>query len=399
MPVEPRGHRPERRTARERLTAVDALSPTLSLAMELIRRPSVTPEDADCQAVIAERLRALGFTVTALPFGEVRNLWAVHGDSGPLFAFAGHTDVVPTGPLDRWSHAPFEPAIIDGYLCGRGAADMKGSLAAMVTACERLLARRQPAGRIAFLLTSDEEGPAVDGTVRVMEWLETRGERIDWCVIGEPSSTQRTGDLLRVGRRGSLSGKLRVKGVQGHVAYPERALNPVHAAAAALAELVTMDWDAGDSDFPPTSFQISNIHAGTGAGNVIPGEMQVDFNLRFGTASTPGSLRQKIEALLERHGLQWEVDWTLGASPFRTAGGALRQTATAAIRKRLGIEPELSTGGGTSDGRFIAAHCAQVVELGPCNATIHQVDERVEASGLDTLSALYEDILEGLLSA
>lgn len=375
------------------------ISPTLSLAMELIRRPSVTPEDAGCQDLIARRLAAMGFTVTALHFGEVRNLWAVHGNSGPLFVFAGHTDVVPTGPLEQWRHPPFEPRLEDGILCGRGAADMKGSLAAMVTACERLLARRLPAGRIGFLLTSDEEGPAVDGTVRVMDWLEERGERIAWCVIGEPSSTHRTGDLLRVGRRGSLSGRLRVKGVQGHVAYPERALNPVHAAAPALAELVATQWDAGDSDFPPTSFQISNIHAGTGAGNVIPGEMQVDFNLRFGTASTPEGLQHTIEAILDRHGLRRELEWTLGARPFRTTDGALRAAAISAIRNRLGIEPELSTGGGTSDGRFIARHCDQVIELGPCNATIHQIDERVDAAGLDTLSALYEDILESLLPA
>ena len=375
------------------------ISPTLSLAMELIRRPSVTPEDAGCQELIATRLSAIGFSATALRFGEVRNLWAVHGESGPLFAFAGHTDVVPTGPLEQWRQPPFEPRLEDGILCGRGAADMKGSLAAMVTACERLLARRHPAGRIGFLLTSDEEGPAVDGTVRVMDWLQKSGEHISWCVIGEPSSTHRTGDLLRVGRRGSLSGRLRVKGVQGHVAYPERALNPVHAAAPALAELVATQWDAGDSDFPPTSFQISNIHAGTGAGNVIPGEMQVDFNLRFGTASTPEGLQHSIEAILDRHGLRRELEWTLGARPFRTTDGALRAAAISAIRNRLGIDPELSTGGGTSDGRFIAQHCDQVIELGPCNATIHQIDERVDAAGLDTLSALYEDILESLLPA
>ena len=375
------------------------ISPTLSLAMELIRRPSVTPEDAGCQELIATRLSAIGFSVTALQFGEVRNLWAVHGESGPLFVFAGHTDVVPTGPLEQWRQPPFEPRLEDGILCGRGAADMKGSLAAMVTACERLLARRHPAGRIGFLLTSDEEGPAVDGTVRVMDWLQKSGEHISWCVIGEPSSTHHTGDLLRVGRRGSLSGRLRVKGVQGHVAYPERALNPVHAAAPALAELVATQWDAGDSDFPPTSFQISNIHAGTGAGNVIPGEMQVDFNLRFGTASTPEGLQHSIEAILDRHGLRRELEWTLSARPFRTTDGALRAAAISAIRSRLGIDPELSTGGGTSDGRFIARHCDQVIELGPCNATIHQIDERVDAAGLDTLSALYEDILESLLPA
>ena len=376
---------------------VDTHSATLALAMDLIRRPSVTPEDADCQALIAARLQALGFDVVALPFGEVRNLWAVHGSSGPLFVFAGHTDVVPAGPLEHWSHPPFEPRLENGFLCGRGAADMKGSLAAMVTACERLLSRRSLSGRIGFLLTSDEEGPAVDGTVRVMDWLQARNERIDWCVVGEPSSTLHTGDLIRVGRRGSLSARLRVKGVQGHVAFPERALNPVHAAAPALAELATTHWDAGDADFPPTSFQISNIHAGTGAGNVIPGEMRVDFNLRFGTASTPESLQQRIERLLDRHGLNRDIDWTRGAMPFRTAAGALREAAITAIRSRVGLEPELSTGGGTSDGRSIAPYGVQVIELGPCNATIHQIDERVDAAGLDTLSALYEDILERLL--
>ena len=378
---------------------MDAHSPTVSLAMALMRLPSVTPQDAGCQQMIGERLAALGFRLTELPFGEVSNLWAVRGDTGPLFVFAGHTDVVPPGPLERWRHPPFEPRLENGMLCGRGAADMKGSLAAMVTACERFLARRSPAARIGFLLTSDEEGPAVDGTVRIIEWLESRGEKIDWCVVGEPSSTQQTGDLLRVGRRGSLSGRLRVRGIQGHVAYPERALNPVHAAAPALAELVSTRWDTGDADFPPTSLQISNVRAGTGAGNVIPGELEVEFNLRFGTASTPEGLQERIEALLDGHGLSWQIDWTLGARPFRTAGGALRESAVAAIRKHLGTPPELSTGGGTSDGRFIAPHGAQVVELGPCNATIHQIDERVDAAGLDTLSTLYEDILDTLLPA
>jgi succinyl-diaminopimelate desuccinylase len=373
-------------------------SPTLRLAAELISRPSVTPEDAGCQALIAERLTAIGFDCHSLRFGDVENLWAVRGNGGPLFVFAGHTDVVPPGPLDAWSTPPFEPTLIDGWLHGRGAADMKGSLAAMVTACERLLARQQPAARIAFLLTSDEEGPAVDGTVRVMEWLAARGERIDWCLIGEPSSNHRTGDLLRVGRRGSLSGELTVRGKQGHVAYPERALNPVHAAAPALAELAATRWDEGDADFPPASFQISNIHAGTGAGNVIPGELKVWFNLRFGTASEPEALRARIEETLSRHGLDAHIDWTLGAKPFRTADGALREAAIAVICAHSGSAPELSTGGGTSDGRFIAPSGAQVIELGACNATIHQVNERVEAAELDVLSALYEALMEKLLA-
>lgn len=373
-------------------------SPTLHLAAELISRPSVTPEDAGCQALIAARLAAIGFRCEALRFGAVENLWAVHGSTGPLFVFAGHTDVVPPGPLEAWSTPPFEPRLIDGWLHGRGAADMKGSLAAMVTACERFLARSRPAARIAFLLTSDEEGPAVDGTVRVMEWLVARGERIDWCLIGEPSSTRVPGDLLRVGRRGSLSGELTVRGRQGHVAYPERALNPVHAAAPALAELATTHWDEGDADFPPTSFQISNIHAGTGAGNVIPGELKVWFNLRFGTASRPEALQERIRELLTRHGLDVHIDWTLGAQPFRTAGGELREAAIATIRETTGSLPELSTGGGTSDGRFIAPSGAQVIELGACNATIHQVDERVEAADLDVLSGLYEGILERVVA-
>ncbi len=380
------------------MPAIDA-SPTLALATELIRRPSVTPADAGCQALLADRLAALGFAIHHLRFGEVDNLWAVRGEQGPLFVFAGHTDVVPPGPVERWESPPFEPQLRCGMLHGRGAADMKGSLAAMVTACERLLARHSPAGRIAFLLTSDEEGPAIDGTVRVMQWLAARGGSNDWCVVGEPSATRSAGDLIRVGRRGSLSGRLRVRGIQGHVAYPERALNPIHAAAPALAELAAITWDAGDTDFPPTSFQVSNIHAGTGANNVIPGELVADFNLRFGTASSVPGLQQRIESLLSRHGLDWSIDWTLGAAPFRTADGALRAAAIAAIRARLGIEPELSTGGGTSDGRFIAASGAQVIELGPCNATIHQVDETVEAADLDRLSLLYEDILERLLPA
>jgi succinyl-diaminopimelate desuccinylase len=367
--------------------------------MDLIRRPSVTPEDADCQALIAARLQALGFDVVALPFGEVRNLWAVHGSSGPLFVFAGHTDVVPAGPLEHWSHPPFEPRLENGFLCGRGAADMKGSLAAMVTACERLLSRRSLSGRIGFLLTSDEEGPAVDGTVRVMDWLQARNERIDWCVVGEPSSTLHTGDLIRVGRRGSLSARLRVKGVQGHVAYPERALNPVHAAAPALAELATTHWDAGDADFPPTSFQISNIHAGTGAGNVIPGELVVDFNFRFSTESTAESLKQRLEAVLTKHGLDYTLQWTLGGEPFLTTPGELVQAVRGAITAETGLQTELSTTGGTSDGRFIAKICPQLIELGPINASIHKIDEHVLVSSLDPLKNIYKGVLERLSAA
>jgi succinyl-diaminopimelate desuccinylase len=371
--------------------------PTLELACELIRRPSVTPEDAGCQALFAARLATLGFSCESLRFGAVDNLWAVRGGEGPLFVFAGHTDVVPPGPQAAWHSDPFEPVLRDGFLHGRGAADMKGSLAAMLTACERLLARGAPRGRIGFLLTSDEEGPAVDGTRRVVDWLRARGEHIDWCVVGEPSSDVRPGDTLRVGRRGSLSASLRVRGVQGHVAYPERALNPVHAAAPALAELAATRWDDGDEHFPPTTLQISDIHAGTGATNVIPGELVVLFNLRFGSASRPEALRERIESLFLRHGVDFAVEWTLGASPFVTRGGALLEAARTAIRARTGQEPALSTGGGTSDGRFIAPLGTELIELGPCNATIHKADECVLATDLAALSLLYEDILERLL--
>lgn len=375
------------------------MSATLELAMDLIGRPSVTPEDAGCQALMAERLQALGFRCEPMRFGEVDNLWARRGDSGPLFCFAGHTDVVPTGPVAQWQSDPFRPQLRDGMLYGRGAADMKGSLAAMITATERFLAR-QPGhqGSIAFLITSDEEGPAVDGTVRVVETLEARGEKIDWCLVGEPSSEQHVGDVVKNGRRGSLGGVLRVRGRQGHVAYPHLARNPVHLLAPALTELVATEWDQGNDFFPRTTFQVSNIHAGTGATNVIPGTCEVTFNFRFSTESTEQDLRERVSALLDRHGLDYAIDWNLSGQPFLTPRGELVEAAQRAIRAVAGHETRLSTAGGTSDGRFIAPTGAQVLELGPLNATIHQVDECVAVQDLDRLSEMYEGILDALLA-
>ena len=373
-------------------------SPTLELAMELIRRRSITPEDAGCQNLLAERLERLGFRVERLRFGEVDNLWARLGDDAPLFAFAGHTDVVPPGPVERWQSPPFEPTLQDGCLYGRGAADMKGSIAAMVTACERFLATSRPAGSIAFLITSDEEGPAVDGTVKVVEHLEKRDEKIDWCLVGEPTCAERLGDTLKNGRRGSLGGRLRVFGKQGHIAYPHLAQNPVHAALPALAELCATEWDRGNAFFPPTSFQISNIHAGTGATNVIPGELEVSFNFRFSTEVTDAELRRRVESILEAGGFDYALEWTLSGQPFLTPAGRLVDAARAAVGEVTGLEPQLSTSGGTSDGRFIAPTGAEVVELGPLNATIHQIDERVGVQELEQLSAIYERILDRLLT-
>ena len=373
-------------------------SPTLELAMELIRRRSITPEDAGCQNLLAERLERLGFRVERLRFGEVDNLWARLGDDAPLFAFAGHTDVVPPGPVERWQSPPFEPTLQDGCLYGRGAADMKGSIAAMVTACERFLATSRPAGSIAFLITSDEEGPAVDGTVKVIEFLEKRDEKIDWCLVGEPTCAERLGDTLKNGRRGSLGGRLRVFGKQGHIAYPHLAQNPVHAALPALAELCATEWDRGNAFFPPTSFQISNIHAGTGATNVIPGELEVSFNFRFSTEVTDAELRRRVESILEAGGFDYALEWTLSGQPFLTPAGRLVDAARAAVGEVTGLEPQLSTSGGTSDGRFIAPTGAEVVELGPLNATIHQIDERVGVQELEQLSAIYERILDRLLT-
>jgi succinyl-diaminopimelate desuccinylase len=383
------------------------MSPTLRLAEELIARRSVTPTDGGCQDVIRSRLEALGFECQALPFGpddaRVSNLWAVRrgrrGTGGKLLAFAGHTDVVPPGPLSAWTSDPFVPTHRDGRLHGRGAADMKTSLASMVVATEEFVAARpEHAGSIAFLLTSDEEGPAVDGTVRVCEWLARRGERLDYCIVGEPTSVDRLGDMIKNGRRGTLSGRLRVIGVQGHIAYPHLAKNPIHLATPALAELVAVRWDDGNAYFPPTSWQMSNFHAGTGAGNVIPGEAVIDFNFRYSTESTPEDLKARVQAVLDRHGLRYELAWTLGGEPFLTPVGELSEALVAAIRERTGTTAELSTTGGTSDGRFIAKICPQVVEFGPVNATIHKIDEHVEVASLEPLKDVYRATLERLLT-
>lgn len=374
------------------------LSPTLELACELIRRRSVTPEDDSCQEIMIRRLEALGFHVERLRFGDVDNFWARRGDSGPLLAFAGHTDVVPTGPEAQWQHPPFEARVENGMLLGRGAADMKGSLAAFVTACERFIQNHPDhRGSIGFLITSDEEGPAINGTVKVVEHLSRRNERIDWCIVGEPSSTKTVGDVIKNGRRGSLGARLVVKGIQGHVAYPHLAANPIHLAAPALVELSQEVWDQGNEFFPATSFQISNIRAGTGATNVIPGELEVLFNFRFSTEVTDAELKARTEAILQRHGLNYDLEWTLSGQPFLTPRGDLVDAVTSAIREVTGTETELSTSGGTSDGRFIAPTGAQVVELGPVNATIHKVDEQVSARDLDLLSEIYERVLVRLL--
>jgi succinyl-diaminopimelate desuccinylase len=374
------------------------MSTTFELAQALIAHPSVTPDDAGCQDLISAHLRPLGFRFEVFQFGAVRNLWATWGESGPLLAFAGHTDVVPTGPEDQWTSPPFVPTVREGLLHGRGAADMKGSLAAMVSAITAFLARHPaPQGRIGLLLTSDEEGPAVDGTVRVVEELARRGDMPTWCIVGEPTSERALGDIIKNGRRGSLSGNLTVHGVQGHVAYPQKAANPVHLAAPALNDLVTERWDEGTPEFPPTTLQISNLHAGTGAGNVIPGTLNVQFNFRFNPGSPAASLQERTEALLAQHGLDFHIDWTLGAEPFLTAPGLLVDTVRAAIEAVTGRQAECSTIGGTSDARFIARYCPQVVELGPVNTSIHQIDEWVDVAELDQLAAIYEQVLERLL--
>ena len=374
------------------------MTATLDLAIDLIRRPSVTPQDEGCQDVLIQRLEGLGFRAEKLRFGDVDNLWLRRGDSGPLFCFAGHTDVVPPGPLEKWDSPPFAPEIRDGLLYGRGAADMKGSIAAMTTAVERFVAAHPGHnGSIAFLITSDEEGPSINGTVKVVEVLEARNEKIDWCLVGEPSSTAKVGDVIKNGRRGSLSGTLTVYGRQGHVAYPHLAENPIHRLAPALAELAAQEWDQGNEFFPPTTFQVSNLNAGTGANNVIPGEAVALFNFRFSTETTEAELKQRVHDILDRHGLRYDLEWTLSGHPFLTPEGELVEAAVAAIREQTGTDTELSTAGGTSDGRFIAPTGAQVLELGPLNATIHQRNEHVRVEDLDTLSAIYEGILERLL--
>ncbi len=375
------------------------MSATLELAKELLRRRSVTPEDAGCQALMCERLAAIGFRIEPLPFGEVTNFWARRGDSGPLFCFAGHTDVVPTGPLDQWTSDPFAGSVRGGLLYGRGACDMKGSLAAMITATEDVVGTRPDhAGSIAFLITSDEEGPARDGTVRVVDKLESRGEKIDYCLVGEPSSQERLGDIVKNGRRGSINGRLSVHGKQGHVAYPHRAKNPLHAFAPVLARLVAEEWDQGNTYFPPTSFQISNLNVGTGADNVIPGRLEVLFNLRFSTELDAETIKHRIHSMLDEGNFDYEIDWRLSGNPFLTPAGALVDAARSAIVEIMGIDTELSTTGGTSDGRFIAPTGAQVLELGPVNATIHEVDECVGVGELDQLSAIYRRLLEKLLT-
>ena len=371
---------------------------TLALTRQLIELPSVTPADGGCQELMIERLRPLGFAVERLAFGDVQNFWARRGTAKPLFVFAGHTDVVPAGPLESWSSPPFAAEIRDGRLYGRGAADMKSSLAAMLVATRRFIASRgDHGGSIAFLVTSDEEGPAVDGTARVVEWLQARGIVIDHCLVGEPSSRRHVGDVVRVGRRGSLSAKLAVKGIQGHVAYPEEASNPIHGVLGPLADLAGREWDRGNAFFPPTSFQISNINAGTGASNVIPGELTAQFNFRFNTEQTADGLRAAAQAAFDASGAQTEITWAAPGQPFLTRPGRLTQAVLGAIREVVGLDAETSTGGGTSDGRFIAPAGAEVVELGPVNATIHKIDEHVAVADLEPLAQMYECILERLL--
>lgn len=370
----------------------------LALAEQLISCPSVTPDDAGCMALVAQHLERSGFACEFVNRGGVTNLWARRGIRAPLFCFAGHTDVVPSGPTERWQSPPFTPTRRNGKLYGRGAADMKGPLAAFVTAIEAFVAAHpQHTGSIAVLLTSDEEGDAVDGTVAVTEMLAARGETLDYCVVGEPTAVESLGDTIKNGRRGSLTGKLIVKGVQGHIAYPHLAKNPIHLVAPAIAELATIEWDRGNEFFPPTTWQISNIHGGTGAGNIIPGSVEILFNFRFATASTPDGLKDKFCAVLDRHGLDYEVVWTLGAKPFVTGRGPLVDAAIDAIRTETGITAELSTSGGTSDGRFIADVCREVVEIGPVNASIHKIDEHVDIDDLVRLSAIYRRLLEQLL--
>ena len=373
-------------------------APTLDLARELIAHRSQTPDDAGCQDLLGKRLANSGFRCESLVANGVSNLWARRGDAHPIVCFAGHTDVVPSGPLDAWESDPFDPSQRDGYLYGRGAADMKSSLAAFVVAIEQFVAARPDhPGSIALLITSDEEGPAIDGTVRVVERLRSRGDTLDYCVVGEPSSVERLGDMIKNGRRGTLSGKLIVRGVQGHVAYPQLARNPIHLAAPVIAELAATRWDEGDAYFPPTSWQMSNIHAGTGATNVIPGTLELDFNFRYAPVHTREDLERAFLAILARHGLDHEIRWTGSGKPYLTARGQLVDVAGAAIREVCGIVPELSCTGGTSDGRFIADICAEVVELGPVNATIHKLNERVAVADLEPLAAIYRGILERLL--
>jgi len=375
------------------------MSNTLELAKSLISKPSITPDDLGCQAIMIDRLKKIGFEIYPLKFGDVDNFWAVHGDSGPLFAFAGHTDVVPAGDENAWNTKPFEPTIKDGYLYGRGAADMKGGLASMVTATEKFI-KENPnhKGRIAFLITSDEEGVAVNGTVKVMDYLKANEQKIDYCLLGEPSSTSSTGDVIKNGRRGSLNGVLKVNGKQGHVAYPHLAKNPIHLVSPALDDLCNQEWDNGNDYFPATSFQISNMHSGDGVTNVIPGDAQVKFNFRYSTETNKENLQKKVHKILDLHNLDYSIEWSHSGYPFLTPKGELVSACVEAIKKTKGIETELSTSGGTSDGRFIAQEGTQVVELGPVNATIHQINESVLVQDLDDLSEIYYQVLRNIFS-
>jgi succinyl-diaminopimelate desuccinylase len=375
------------------------MSATLELAKQLIAQASITPDDGDCQKIISEFLKPSGFQAEVLQFEEVTNLWLRRGEASPLFVFAGHTDVVPTGPEEEWDSPPFTPTIRDGKLFGRGAADMKSSIAAMAVACKNYIASHPDyEGSIAFLITSDEEGPATNGTVKVIETLQTRNEAIDMCIVGEPSSSKTLGDTLKIGRRGSLSANLIVRGIQGHVAYPHLAKNPVHEFAPALAELTNLQWDAGNEHFPPTTFQISNINAGTGANNVIPGTIKIDFNLRFSTEISDQEIKTKILSVLDKYKLDYQIEWNLSGNPFYCEPGKLTQACEQAIYDIVNIKPELSTGGGTSDGRFIAPTGAQVVELGPVNESIHKVNEHIAVDALDQLTEIYQRVLEKLLT-
>lgn len=375
------------------------MSNTLELAKSLISKPSITPDDLGCQAIMIDRLKKIGFEIHPLKFGDVDNFWAVHGDSGPLFAFAGHTDVVPAGDENAWNTKPFEPTIKDGYLYGRGAADMKGGLASMVTATEKFI-KENPnhKGRIAFLITSDEEGVAVNGTVKVMDYLKANEQKIDYCLLGEPSSTSSTGDVIKNGRRGSLNGVLKVNGKQGHVAYPHLAKNPIHLVSPALDDLCNQEWDNGNDYFPATSFQISNMHSGDGVTNVIPGDAQVKFNFRYSTETNKENLQKKVHEILDLYNLDYSIQWSHSGYPFLTPKGALVSACVEAIKKTKGIDTELSTSGGTSDGRFIAQEGTQVVELGPVNATIHQINESVLVQDLDDLSEIYYQVLRNIFS-
>ena len=374
------------------------MTATLDLAKQLISIPSVTPDDMGCQKIIADRLSKIGFKIENLRYGEVDNLWARYGSQSPLFVFAGHTDVVPTGPVEKWRSDPFTPTIVNDVMTGRGTADMKSSIAAMICACENFLQDKKGiVGSIAFLITSDEEGPATDGTVKVVEQLQNNNEKIDWCLVGEPSSTSTLGDVIKNGRRGSIGGDLTIHGVQGHIAYPHLAKNPIHLFADAMQALCNEVWDNGNDFFPPTSFQISNINAGTGASNVIPGDLNVQFNLRFSTEITDQAIRSRIEDILDEHQLDYTLDWSLSGQPFLTPGGKLVEAAKQAIKSVCDIDAELSTAGGTSDGRFIAPTGAQVVELGPVNDSIHKIDENINITELERLTEIYTDILQRLL--